>query len=131
MFALRVGTCYSKIIASLNNENTTLRTLFESTFASAVSKVVKDIIQKIASIDLKIKANVFNEGNQYSMLNLKLDLDPIAKNVFMLKYYVDANISFPPHHFLSLLHESCVGEGGMEFKMSVYLFSQVSPNPEI
>ena len=97
-----------------------------------MNEFIKDIIQKISSVDLKIKANVFSEGNQYSMLNLKLDLDPIASNVFMLKYFVDAKASLPPHKLLSLLHESCPRNNDTEFSMPVYLFSQVSiSNPDI
>ena len=116
---------YSSIIATLSNGNNASRTLLESAYASAISEFLKEIIQRISSIDLKIKANVFNENNQYSILNLKLDLDPIADHVFTLKHYVDAKASLPPHMFLSLLHESCLQAGGTKFDIPTCLFSQV------
>ena len=99
--------------------------MLENTHASVINEFLKDITQKISSVDLKIKANVFNESNQYSILNLKLDLDPIADQVFTLKYYVDAKASLPPHKFLSLLHESCSQANDMGSNIPAVLFSQV------
>lgn len=109
----------------LSNENTLSRTVFENTYASVIKEFLKDIIQKVSSVDLKIKANVFTESNQYSILNLKLDLDPIADQVFTLKYYVDAKASLPSHKFLSLLYESYPQANDAGFNIPTFLFSQV------
>lgn len=70
---------------------------------------------------------MFNESNRYSILNLKLDLDPIADAVLTLKCYADAKTSLPPHEFLSLLHESRSPVNDTKFDMPTYLFSQVPP----
>src|SRR5262249_46540612 len=105
--------------------NVPSRTVLENTYASVVNEFLKDTTQRMSSVDLKIKANVFSESNQYSLLHLKLDLDPIADQVFTLKHYVDAKASLPPHTFLSLLYESHTQVGDVGSSIPAALFSQV------